>query len=113
PCFRLNIARSDAAMQGPVAVTGSGGGSSTKSVGQRFGEEIALIVTSDTGPDAAVQRLDARHAHENAARDESVEQAPGEGAVAAAIDGDEIRGRRQRLQALTPRHRADALARPA
>ncbi len=50
----------------------------------------------------------ARHAGKNALIGQRGQQAAGKGAVAVAVDGDEIRGRGQRRQAVIPGYRADA-----
>ena len=55
---------------------------------------------ADGDADAAVLRRDEGHADEDAAGDEGASTRAGEGAVAAAVDGDEVGGGGQRRQAV-------------
>src|SRR5688572_30130798 len=95
-------------MQEPASLTFS----SRRYIVKSCSEEIKLVVRSRTDPDATVQGCDARHAHEDPAGDQGIEQPLGEGAIAAAIDGHEIGGRSQGSKALLTRDRPDALTRP-
>jgi len=100
-------------MQEPPPVTSSARRSCAQGPRQRFGEKIKLVIRCDADPDASVEPLGARHAHKDAVRDQGIQHALGEGAVTAAVDGDEVRGRRKRLKPFTACDDPDALAGPA
>src|SRR5690606_19107696 len=48
--------------------------------------------------DTAVKRCNAGHAYKDALARQRLKQGAGKGAIAAAVDGDKIRGRRQGAQ---------------
>jgi hypothetical protein len=79
--------------------------------GQRRGEGLEVGGAPGANPDAAVERRDAGHAHEDVALDEPPQHPAGEIAVAAAVDGDEIGARRQRLEPVRRRDPRNRLAR--
>ena len=61
--------------------------------------------------DATIQWRHARHAHEDALRDETIEHAPGVRTVAPAVDRHEVGRRGQWHKAIRARDRADRLPR--
>src|SRR4029078_8564309 len=80
-----------ATKSGRVVATSCSAGRS-QSEREHIGEDSEIFVTPAADANAAVEGRDAWHAREHVMRQQPLKHALGEGAVAAAIDGDEVGG---------------------